>query len=241
MYILGALIYKKQLVVLDNANSKVTFLTFEKEPSLIKEIPIRDNGKRLFMINDTLIVQHSLKEYLLAEYDDNGTITSTYPALKEDDMNNIFDLSGDLFYDKNMFYLFKSNNLETISFKRKDKEYSFSKKLINFNDYTASKMPQISENKSSGAKVYSPPTSEYLYTYQIVKDKLIVQNIEKKKGAERVMDVYEWNSLKYRYSFKISPELNKRVTIFFFYNNNDRFIARSLFDHSVMKVKYDIE
>ena len=49
LFILGMIIYKKQLILLDNTNNKVVYLTFEKEPRLIKEVPIRENGSQFFI------------------------------------------------------------------------------------------------------------------------------------------------------------------------------------------------
>lgn len=241
VHIWDALVYKKQLVVLDIVNNKVVFLTLEKAPMLIKEIPIRENAKKIFMINDTLIVQHLMKEYLVAEYDDNGNITSSYPNLNEEDKYNIFNLSGEMFYDKNMFYLFKSFNAEILSFKKKESVYQIAKKQFDSNTNYETKKHPYNDIKSNDVKVYTPPNTGFLYIHQHVDDKLIIQNIEQKKGADRIIDIYDWNSMQYNYSIKIDAGLNKGSTNMFFKTNLTSYFTRQINDYSIVNVNFSIK
>ena len=177
LFILGMIIYKKQLILLDNTNNKVVYLTFEKEPRLIKEVPIRENGSQFFIVNDTLIVKHSLNDYLLAEYNDNGDIISTYPELNEDDSFNMFGMSGDIFYENNYFHVFKSYNLEVTSFMRKSKNYTTDKLQNEFNTVKKVEIPKIDlSDRTPGIRSYSPPKTKVIYLYNKIDDKLLILN-----------------------------------------------------------------
>jgi len=243
LFILGGLIYKKQLVLLDNVNNKVVYLTFEEEPSLIKEVPILDNGSQIFIINDTLIVRHSLKEYLLAEYNENGEIISSYPELNEDDKFIIFGMNGEMFYENNYFYLFKRQNLEITSFGRKSKIYKSERILKEFNVLENIKNPKVDLSRNSDVQIYTKPEASYDYIYQKVSNKIVVLNIGGKgnKGSDRVLDVYDWSSRDYQYSFVINAELNMGATNMFFPNNINNYYTRLQTDYSIIQVKYTLE
>lgn len=238
MHIWDALIYKRQLVLLDIVNNKVSFYTFSKKPELIKEIPIKENGKRLFIIDNTLVVQHLMKDYLIAEYDEIGNIIATYPKLLENDRFNVFGLSGELFFDNDIFYLFKSFNNEFIKFKRNDENYIVQQKSqITYNN--KSDKLEINVERVNDTKVFSPPKTNYLYIHQKVDDKLIIQNVEQKKGADRVIDIYNWSTLKYTYSVRIPAEINAKSTNMFFNKSIDSYLSRQIDDFSIINVSID--
>jgi len=243
LFILGMIIYKKQLILLDNTNNKVVYLTFEKEPRLIKEVPIRENGSQFFIVNDTLIVKHSLNDYLLAEYNDNGDIISTYPELNEDDSFNMFGMSGDIFYENNYFHVFKSYNLEVTSFMRKSKNYTTDKLQNEFNTVKKVEIPKIDlSDRTPGIRSYSPPKTKVIYLYNKIDDKLLILNygLNEKKEIARIVDIYDWSSRNYQYSIKINPELEMGDINLYFPNDLNNYYTR-LPDLSIYHVKYTLD
>jgi len=201
------------------------------------------NGSQFFIVNDTLIVKHSLNDYLLAEYNDNGDIISTYPELNEDDSFNMFGMSGDIFYENNYFHVFKSYNLEVTSFMRKSKNYTTDKLQNEFNTVKKVEIPKIDlSDRTPGIRSYSPPKTKVIYLYNKIDDKLLILNygLNEKKEIARIVDIYDWSSRNYQYSIKINPELEMGDINLYFPNDLNNYYTR-LPDLSIYHVKYTLD
>jgi hypothetical protein len=179
----------------------------------------------------------------MAEYNDVGEIISTYPQLSEDDSYTMFVMNGDIILENNTFYILKRSNLEVTSFKRNSKKYSTDTVLKEFNSYSEVKYQQVDLNApKKGIQVYNAPITAYSYNYSRVKNDLQVINIENNDydSKNRIVDIYDWHSKEYKYSYVLDVNTHMGGLVLFYPNQSDNFYVRTD-DLSIFQVSFKIE